>query len=186
MVQLTKRAIVESFLKLLNEKPLDKITVREIVEDCGINRNTFYYHFEDIHSLLVFIVDAEVEKAIADRSDVKSLEEGFIEAADFALKNKRAVFHIYNSVSRKEVERYLDSVAEAVIRRLVEQEQGDCRVRESDRELLIHFYKCGLVGIVTGWIEEGMKTDPRMLIRSLGRLLDGGITLALQRSCDQE
>lgn len=181
MAQFTKKAIVESFLKLLNQKPLDKITVREIVEDCEINRNTFYYHFEDIHALLTFIVDTEVERVLADCTDIQSLEDGFIEAADFALKNKRAVFHIYNSVSRKEAERYLYSVAEAVVRRLVEKEQPSDGILESDRELLIHFYKCGLVGIVTGWLEEGMKTDPENMIRSLGRLLDGSITLALSR-----
>ena len=40
MAQFTKKAIVEAFLKLLNEKPLDKITVKEIVDNCGINPNT--------------------------------------------------------------------------------------------------------------------------------------------------
>ena len=48
MLQLTKKAIVNSFIKLLNEKPLDKITVKNIAEDCGINRTTFYYHFRII------------------------------------------------------------------------------------------------------------------------------------------
>ncbi len=41
-------AIKEAFMRLLNRKPLDKITVKEIVEECGINRNTFYYHYDDI------------------------------------------------------------------------------------------------------------------------------------------
>ena len=75
MAQFTKKAIVESFLKLLNQKPLDKITVREIVEDCEINRNTFYYHFEDIHALLTFIVDTEVERVLADCTDIQTLED---------------------------------------------------------------------------------------------------------------
>ena len=52
MTSLTKDAIKQSFLKLLNKKPIDKITVKEIVEDCGINRNSFYYHFDDIPSLM--------------------------------------------------------------------------------------------------------------------------------------
>ena len=47
----TKQAIKASFLKLLNERPLSQVTVKSIVEDCGINRNTFYYHFADIPSL---------------------------------------------------------------------------------------------------------------------------------------
>ena len=48
----TKNAIVEAFWQLLDEKPFNKITVKNIVELCGVNRNTFYYHFSDIPQLL--------------------------------------------------------------------------------------------------------------------------------------
>ena len=64
MAQFTQRAIAESLIKLLNERPLDKITIKDIVEDCGINRNTFYYHFEDIPSLVKQILNAEAEKVL--------------------------------------------------------------------------------------------------------------------------
>lgn len=50
MSELTKRAIQESFKKLLSNQPLDKITVKNITDDCGVNRNTFYYHYSDILS----------------------------------------------------------------------------------------------------------------------------------------
>ena len=49
--QLTKKAIMASFVRLVNKTPLDKITVKDIVEDCGVNRNTFYYYFQDIYAL---------------------------------------------------------------------------------------------------------------------------------------
>ena len=150
MAQFTKKAIVESFISLLNQKPLDKITVKEIVDDCGINRNTFYYHFEDIRALLAFVIDAEVERVIAKHASVASLEEGFIEAAYFALNNKKAVYHIYNSVSREEAERYLNSIAEDVMNRLIEGMEENRDIEETDRELIVHFYKSGLVGIATG------------------------------------
>lgn len=45
MANFTKQAIKAAFLELLDEKPLNKISVRDIVERCGINRNSFYYHF---------------------------------------------------------------------------------------------------------------------------------------------
>lgn len=185
MAQFTKKAIVESFISLLNQKPLDKITVKEIVDDCGINRNTFYYHFEDIHALLTFVIDAEVERVIAKHSDVKSVEEGFIEAAHFALDNKRAVYHIYNSVSREELERYLNGIAEEVMRRMVEGIDLERSVSEMDRELIIHFYKCGMVGMVMGWIGEGMKRDPEQLIRSMGELLDGSVEASMKKSVER-
>ena len=169
MAQFTKKAIVEAFLELLNEKPLDKITVKEIVDSCGINRNTFYYHFEDIHALLTFVLDGEVERVIAEHADVESLEEGFI------------VYHIYNSVSREDLERYLNSIAEDVVRRMVEGLYSEGEVSELDRELIIHFYKCGLSGMVMAWVGEGMKADPEQLIRSLGDLLGGSVSAAMER-----
>lgn len=182
MAQFTKKAIVESFIYLLNQKPLDKITVKEIVDDCGINRNTFYYHFEDIRALLTFVIDGEVERVIAKHTSVDSLEEGFIEAAHFALNNKKAVYHIYNSVSREELERYLNSIAEDVMRRMMEGIAESRDVEETDRELIIHFYKSGLVGMATGWIAEGMKADSEALIRRMGALLEGSVAEALRRS----
>lgn len=181
MAQFTKKAIVKAFLELLNEKPLDKITVKEIVDNCEINRNTFYYHFEDIHALLTFVIDGEVERVIARHADVESLEEGFIEAANFALSNKRAVYHIYNSVSREELERYLNSIAEEVVRRMAEGLDGAEDVSKLDRELIIHFYKYGLSGMVMAWIGEGMKADPEQMIRSLGDLLEGSVSTALDK-----
>ena len=48
MSQVTKRALAASLIKLLSQKPLDKVTVKDIIEDCGVNRQTFYYHFQDI------------------------------------------------------------------------------------------------------------------------------------------
>ena len=182
MAQFTKRAIVESFLKLLNQKPLDKITVKEIVDDCGINRNTFYYHFEDIRALLAFVVDAEVEQVITDNADVESLEEGFIEGAKFALTNRRAVYHIYNSVNSDELDRYLNGMAEEIMRRLVDKMDIDKSVSNTDKELIIHFYKYGMVGMMKAWVSEGMKADPEQLIRSIGDLLDGTVAATLNRS----
>ena len=52
MVQYTKKAIAESFMELLNERPFDKISVVDIAEKCGINRNTFYYYYADVYALV--------------------------------------------------------------------------------------------------------------------------------------
>lgn len=63
MSQLTKKAIREAFLRQINKMPFDKITVKSIAEDCGINRNTFYYHYQDIYQLLDEIFMVETKKS---------------------------------------------------------------------------------------------------------------------------
>lgn len=65
MSNFTKNAIKASFLKLLNERPLSKITIKDIVTDCGINRNSFYYHYQDIPSLIEEVIKEETDNIIS-------------------------------------------------------------------------------------------------------------------------
>ena len=66
MASFTKKAIRESFMRLLAERPVDKITVKDIVEDCGIARNTFYYHYRDIYEVLEEILDIRVQEVVRE------------------------------------------------------------------------------------------------------------------------
>ena len=70
MASFTKKAIRDSFVKLLNEKPLSQITIRDIVDDCGVNRNTFYYYYQDLPQLVESIVDEDAERMIREHPDV--------------------------------------------------------------------------------------------------------------------
>ena len=108
MPNFTKKAIRESFIKLLNERPLNKITVKDIVEDCGVNRNSFYYHYQDLPALLEDIVSDEVKRIVEEYQEIGSIEDCFRATISFALKNRRAVLHIYKSMNREYYDRYID------------------------------------------------------------------------------
>ena len=73
MPSFTRKAIMESFMKLLDARPLNKITIKDIVEECGINRNTFYSHFEDIPALVEAIFKEETDRFISAHTSVASL-----------------------------------------------------------------------------------------------------------------
>ena len=90
MSNLTKKALRETMIKALNERPLDKIKVKELVEECGVNRNTFYYHYKDIYELLADIFETETEAIAEDFQDEDNdWERIFIESSRFALENKK-------------------------------------------------------------------------------------------------
>lgn len=175
MSQLTKKAIKHSFLKLLNEMPFDKITIKEIVEDCGINRNTFYYHYADIYALLLEIFEERLEEVMRLDSGFDSWQEQFLNSTLYALENRKAIYHIYNSVDRKQLERYLFGVAGRIMAEYVNKEAKGMRVSEEKKALIIEFYKCALVGIVLQWLDGGMKTDPEEFITALAPLQEGAI-----------
>lgn len=171
MANFTEKAIKESFVKLLNEKPLSKITVKDIVEDCGINRNSFYYHYRDIPDLLEKIV-AEITSAAIERyPSINSLGECLSASMSFVLENRRAVFHIYNSVSRDMFEKALMKLCGYVVGRYVDTAFEKKNVSDRDKALFVRCLKCELFGLIIDWLNEGMKDDA---IKDLERIAELG------------
>lgn len=113
----TEKAIMDTFLLLLNQNPLDKITVKDIVSACGISRNTFYYHYQDIYDLLRATFAAVVDRVLQE--NVTTWQESLRSCTSFALENRRAVYHVYRSAYREDLERSLYRVSEERMERLI-------------------------------------------------------------------
>ena len=60
----TKLLMSEALKRLIKDRPFSKITVQDIVSECNINRNTFYYHFENNYDLLSFTYEQEVQNIV--------------------------------------------------------------------------------------------------------------------------
>lgn len=164
----TKRAIVEAFMELLNERPLSKITVKDIVERCGINRNTFYYHYQDILALLEEICEINFDKVVEQYPELSSLEECVEAAMQFAVENKRAVMHIYNSNNRSIYVNSLWRLCDHFVTKYLETVFPDTPLSDYDKHLITRYFKCSCFGLVIDWIRSGMKDE---YIDGLHRLL---------------
>lgn len=182
MANFTERAIKESLLKLLNEKPLAKISVKDIVEDCGINRNSFYYHFQDIPSLLESMIIDETESIIAAYPSIESLDKGMSVAIEFALKNKVAVKHIYNSANRDLLEQYLMNVCGNVVEKYLDTAFEGANVKEEDKKIARHLITCTCFGLVIDWLNSGMKEDTPNDIARICELCKGIPEEIIERS----
>lgn len=181
MPNFTKTAIKQAFLKLLDDRPLKQITVKDIVEECGINRNSFYYHFADIPTLMEIIITEEAAKIIAAHPNVDSIESCLLAVIEFARDNKRAIFHIYHSVNRELYEHYLWEVSEAVVTNYTDMLLKEHTISENDRRLIIQFYKCVCFGITTEWIRSGMHADIEQDLHRICELKNGMIEEMIRR-----
>ena len=173
MPNFTKMAIKSSFLKLLNERPLNKITVRDIVEDCGINRNSFYYHYQDITALIEEIVTDEVDQIIQKYPSIQTLDECVELVFRFALQNKKAVYHIYNSANRDIYERSLMRICDYVNAAYLDAAFGDRPMPKADRAVFQRFFKCEIFGLIFDWLMNGMKTEAIADVHRLAELCRG-------------
>lgn len=184
MANFTKNAIKSSFLKLLNERPLSQITVKDIVSDCGVNRNTFYYYFEDIPKLVEDIIVENAEHIIQEFPSIALIEDCLNAMIDFSLKHRRAALHIYNSVNRDIYEQYLWRICRHTIEKYVDTVLVGRKINQTDEDIIRRYYECALFGVVAGWMDKGMKEDIQLSFKRICELQKGTVEEMIRR-CEE-
>ena len=167
--------------KLLLEKPLNKITINDITEDCGVNRMTFYYHFKDIYDLVDWILAEDAAKAMEGRRGFGTWNEAYLDILHQLQDNKTLVLNVYRSVGREQVEQYLYRLLDPILKDFADRECHDITVQDADKQFVVDFYKYALVGMTLEWIRRDMKTEPAVMVERMGRMLQGDLRRALCR-----
>lgn len=186
MSQMTKRALEASLKELLRHKPLDKITVSDLTDHCGVNRMTFYYHFKDIYDLVEWCCEEDAARALAGQKTYDTWQQGFLQIFEAVQQNKPFIMNVYRSVSREHVENYLYKLTYALIIGVVREQTQGLDVPETDQQFIAHFYKYAFVGLMLDWIKEDMRGDPALLVERLGVIVHGNIRAALERIAKQK
>ena len=181
MSQITKRALEESLKKMLLKKPVNKITISDITEDCGINRMTFYYHFKDIYDLVEWSCVEDAARALDGKKTYDTWQQGFQQIFQAVLDNKPFVQNVYQFVNREQVETYLYSLTHNLLIGVIEEKAVGMQVRDEDKEFIADFFRFAFVGLMLDWIRNGMKKDPQQIIDRLSILIEGDITRALNK-----
>lgn len=179
MSNITKRALEASLKNLLLQKPLNKITVGDIADDCGINRMTFYYHFKDIYDLIEWSCVEDATKALEGKKTYDTWQEGFLNIFNAVLDNKPFIMNVYRSVSREQIEMYLYKLTYNLLIDVVNEKSVGMAVSDEDKKFIADFYKYAFVGIMLNWIRNDMKEEPKQIVDHLSVLIHGNITRTL-------
>lgn len=181
MSQITKRALEQSLKNLLLQKPLTKITVGDIAEDCGISRMTFYYHFKDIYDLIEWSCEEDARKALEGKKTYETWQQGFLQIFEAVQENKAFILNVYRSVSREQVENYLYKLTYQLLIGVVHEQAEGMSVREEDQDFIATVYKYAFVGLMLDWIKNDMKADPAVIVDRLAAVIHGSVAAALER-----
>ena len=181
MSKVTKRALEQSLKNLLLKKPLTKITIGDITEDCGINRMTFYYHFKDIYDLVEWACLEDARRALDEKKTYDTWQQGLLQIFAAVQENKPFILNVYRCVHREQVEKYLQPLVDQLLLDVIEEESSGMMIREEDKQFIIDFYKYGFVGMVLEWIRRDMKTEPAIMAERLNTMMHGDLKRALLR-----
>ena len=182
MAQLTKRAIMQSYMRLVNKKPFDKLTVKDIVEDCQITRNTFYYHFQDIYELTAEVFREEFAAILRRHGAAPQWWQMVRDIAVFARENRTAVLHIFNSARRDELMRIMEASSQEYMLQLLQSYPESEGIPQEDLQALAQTLRCAITGIGLEWLQKGMKEDPLPKLDRLERMFGDLIEHALQNA----
>ena len=167
MAKFTRQAIMYSLLKLLQEKSIDKITVKDICELCEINRNTFYYYYSDIYQGLEELLKFETEKSLKEDQKYESFYEDFLKRYHLIIEYKKAVYNLYNSKNRDLILKYFQDITEDFVEKYVYKEVKGKKLLPEDIKFIIDFYSSSMIGNIFRWMRKGMQEKQEQLIYKL-------------------
>lgn len=179
MAQFTKKVIIDAFFKLLSEKSFDKITVKDIVDECQINRNTFYYYYEDIYDLVENIFQIKLEE-IAKKELTQSFEEEFKQNISNVLKYRPAIENMYHSKERDMFIKYLEGIADNFADKYIRKRAENFSIPSEDLELLIACYSASICGIVSRWVQNDSGLSLDVFVHKLSLIYENSIDVSLK------
>ena len=185
MPQATKYALAASLKNLLLRKPLTKITINDITEDCGISRMTFYYHFKDIYDLAEWICAKDAAQALEGKRTYDTWQEGFLNIFRLLQDNKPFIMNVYRCVSRERIEQYLNPLIRSLILGVVEEKSAQIAVSEPDKQFIANFYEYAFIGVVLEWIDSDMREDPAAIVERTSKVVRGNVLRALDAFCSE-
>lgn len=180
MLKNAKEVFAESLKRMLEKKTLDHITVKDIVEDCGVSRQAFYYHFTDIYDLVEWIFVEESSAALSKNRDIDTWKQGYCHVLQRMIENKNLVINSYRSISREYLEEFMYRAVYQVIYPVVEEQAVGLKVAIEHKKFIAHFYSLATVAIGIDWVRTGMKEKPADIANQVAALVKGDFKKALK------
>ena len=184
--QITKKALAASIKQLMENVPLAKISIQDIVDNCGLNRQTFYYHFKDKFDLVNWIYYTEAIESIADYSNYEHWSDGIYKIFSYLLKNKSFYINALNTPGQNAFDGYLfDVTHELNLMKVVNEVSKDTKVSAEDKKFIADFYTYAFIGITVKWITSGMKESPEIMKERIKDIVDGSLIRFLSKRSNQ-
>lgn len=163
--QATKQALADSLKELLTRKSFSKITVTEIVEHCGFNRKTFYYHFEDIYSLLRWMLEQDLISVVCSEELTEEPEKVIRFALNYIKENRQLLACVITTLGHDELRNFLYEDFSTPIRSVIRKAEQEIGMTLDDdyREYLTAFYTSGISGMIIRVLTKKISSEKEFI-----------------------
>ena len=180
MSQITKKALEDALRHFLAQKPLNKITISDLTDYCGVSRMTFYYHFEDIYDLMLWAGQESIRQNLNLDDLQADWKEGLLRVFQVAQSDRVVILNVYRAMGRAKVEESLEPYLHQIIARFVDSEAEPYDVTQEDKAFVTRCFCYLFMGVTLDWVQDGMKEEPDHIVSQLD-FLHGSAALALSQ-----
>ena len=177
----TKKTIADGFKSLMEIKSFEKITISDITDTCGLNRQTFYYHFQDKYDLLNWIFYNEAITPFKKELTFDNWGSRLLEMLRTIKNNSRFYINALRTSYSTEFKDYMHKASTKVLSDIIDNIAAEKPVREDDKRFIAEFFSYGITGSVISWVENGMKDDPETIVSHIENLVEDCKKLAVKR-----
>ena len=181
MASTTKEALGSALKQMLSVKPIEKITVKDLVEICGVNRQTFYYHFDDVYDLLEWVFEQDANRVLPHEVIYEHWREDVTLFFTYLIDNRSFALNIYNSQSRTYMLRYYKRRLQSCIRSFAEIVCETRNIDRADFDFAVELYANLIVGLISQWLDHGMQVPKDFTKDRLLRVLDTSVENIMDR-----
>ena len=181
MASSTKKALADALKKMMVVKPIDKITVNDLVETCGVSRQTFYYHFNDVYDLLEWVFEEDANANLPREVVYDNWKHDVTLWFKYLYENSAFALNVYNSNSRLYMLRYLKARMKACIRSFAELASEGKNIDRQDFEFVVEFYANCAIGFISQWMDMGMQLPKEITRERILRVMDQSVENMLAR-----
>lgn len=186
MQNTTKIALEDALKKLLLKKPVDKITISDLTNACGISRMAFYYHFKDIYDLVEWSCLEDASRALQGKKTYADWQEGLHQIFEAVLENKPFIMNVFHTLSREQIETFLFRLTHDLIMGVVEEQSAGINISETEKNFIADFYKYSFVGTMLDWLSHGMREDYQEIADRICTVMQGNIGNSIRNFAEQK
>ena len=177
----TKSAMANALRECMQSTPIDRISIKTITDACGLNRQTFYYHFHDVYDLIHWSINTRIAAALPGGHDSEKWQDSLTVILHTLIDDRDLVIKLRHSIDSGLMHRYMrDEVGNLVIE-AVTREFGPIEIPERDMVFISRFFAAGVTDAVLSWIDDGMHETPETLVSQFELLIRPDIARLVAR-----
>ncbi|WP_125703028.1 TetR/AcrR family transcriptional regulator C-terminal domain-containing protein [Lacticaseibacillus daqingensis] len=146
----TKDQLATALKQLMQTKAVDHITINEVADAAFVSRNTFYYHFADIHDLLAYIYNNEIIAQLDHYQNQAEWNAGLAVVLDYIEANRAFCLNTFRSLNRDLLNQFLYHQLFAMVAAVVDELAPHCS--RDLRDEIANFYGWALVVQLIQWL----------------------------------